>query len=130
MWTLAGLSVLGGAYGIGFIAHGHEVSAINQITVNAPAPKEQEAPVLARIAKCESGGKQFLADGSVVTHTNADGTVDEGMFEINMSADHIVQMAKLHMDPATEEGNTAYAHYLYENVGTGPWQSSAHCWNK
>jgi hypothetical protein len=96
---------------------------------------EAAAHVLDRIADCESGngtrgsGKQFKTSGQVVTNTNTNGTVDVGKYQINMSADHIQEMAKPGLNPLTEEGNTAYAKYLYANRGTGDWVSSQHCWH-
>ena len=86
------------------------------------------APVLDRIAKCESGGQQFLPSGAVVARTNTNGSVDVGKYQINLSAAHVREMARLGFNPLTEEGNTAYAQYLYENRGTTDWASSQKCW--
>lgn len=93
-------------------------------TITAPAP------VLDRIAKCESKSGQFNSKGDVVTNVNTNGTVDVGAYQINLSAEHIKQMAKMGINPFTADGNKQYAEYLYQNVGTGPWVSSANCWNK
>lgn len=87
-------------------------------------------PVMERISQCESRGQQFSKDGTPLTNTNPNGTVDVGKFQINMSAEHIKESAKLGFNVLTEEGNTAYAMYLYTHIGTGPWSSSAYCWNK
>lgn len=100
------------------------------------SPKETTATIMARIADCESGGgkkggaKQFNADGSIVTKVNENGTVDVGKYQINMQKAHIVAMAKLKLNPFTEEGNEAYAKYLYETQGTEPWFPSKGCWKR
>lgn len=87
-------------------------------------------PVLDRIAKCESHNRQFNTDGSVLTNTNTNGTVDVGMYQINMSSYHIKEIAKLNLNVFTEQGNRDYAMYIYTHYGTGAWSSSANCWNK
>jgi hypothetical protein len=107
-------------------------------TVTASAPKvqivEASAPILQRIADCESGNgsrgsaHQFNADGSVVMHQNFNNTVDVGEFQLNMNKSNLEQMAKLGLNPLTKEGNEAFAKWLYANVGTSPWSSSMHCW--
>lgn len=121
-----------------FIAGSIGAVAFSTSTVQyaiADAPQTQAA-VLVRIADCESGngvkgaGHQFNKDGSIVSHTNNNGTVDVGKYQINMNASNIKLLSKLGLNPLTEEGNSTFAKYLYENVGTGPWSSSAHCWLK
>lgn len=99
---------------------------------NAPIPTK--FPVLDRIGDCESGDgskgsrRQFLPNGNVVTHTNANGSVDVGMYQINMTAAHINLMAKKGFNPLTLDGNKAMAEYIYLNEGTGPWSTSQKCW--
>lgn len=124
-------AVVFGAYAYGTV-DARAVTVVNQIV---PGGKESMSAVMARIADCESGdngkkgtAKQFNADGSIVTHVNSDGTTDVGKYQINMQKAHIVAMAKLGFNPLTEEGNEAYAKWLYENKGTGDWQSSRSCW--
>lgn len=104
-------------------------------TTTVMMPIEMEAPVLQRIADCESGnggkagtGKQFLANGTVVTNLNKNGSIDVGKYQINLNLEHIQEMSKLHLNPLTEEGNYAYAKYIYENHGTSDWSSSQKCW--
>lgn len=141
---LTGMLFNGIIYLAFLIGTAHQVSAqqVDYVAVPVVAPVEEEAPVLARIGDCESGErlpngravpgskKQFNKDGSVVTHVNKDNSVDLGMYEINMTADHIKEMAKLGFNPMTEEGNYGYAKYLYENRGTGDWSASASCWKR
>lgn len=131
MWALAVGSAAAGIFVAGSITTPKEVTVVNQ---QMPAAKESMAIVMQRIAGCESEGsrnakgKQFNADGSIVTHVNADGTTDVGKYQINMQKAHIVNMARLGLNPFTEEGNEAYAKWLYENKGTGDWLASANCW--
>lgn len=87
-------------------------------------------PVMDRIAQCESRSEQFNKDGTVLTNTNKNGTVDVGKYQINMSAEHIKEATKLGYNVMTEQGNRDYAMYIYTHVGTGPWTSSSACWNK
>lgn len=111
-----------------------EANTVYAQNIIVQAPKESKAAVMQRIAGCESEGnrnakgKQFNANGTIVTNVNTNGTVDVGKYQINMQKAHIVAMAKLGLNPFTEEGNEAYAMYLYENEGTGDWSSSRSCW--
>ena len=97
-------------------------TVINRIQLVTP----MKAPVLARIAKCESNGSQFL-HGQVVTHANRNGSVDIGKYQINIRK-WSKQATKLHYNLATLKGNTAMAQYIYLNYGTGAWYASAKCW--
>ncbi len=63
-------------------------------------------------------------------HVNSNGTTDVGEWQINMNADNIRIEAKMGFNVLTQEGNKAMADWLYANVGTGPWASSANCWRK
>lgn len=106
-----------------------------QASAYASAPIPTAFPVLDRIGDAESGtcGKpgsrhQFNRDGTVVKHRNTNGTIDVGMYQINLSSEHIDLMVKKNFNPFTEEGNKAMAEYIYLNEGTGPWSSSAKCW--
>src|SRR6266576_6311948 len=60
-------------------------------TTSTMLPIAMEAPVLQRIADCESGngtpnsGKQFLANGNVVTNLNKNGSIDIGKYQINLN---------------------------------------------
>ena len=76
------------------------------------------------IAKCESGNRQFNADGSVLR-----GKVnpqDIGEFQINEKY-HLQASIKLGYDIYTQSGNEAYAMYLYRTQGVKPWIHSAPC---
>ena len=97
-------------------------TVINKIQLVTP----MKAPVLARIAKCESDGSQFL-HGQVITHANRNGSVDIGKYQINIRK-WGKRATKLHYNLATLKGNTAMAQYIYLNYGTGAWYLSAKCW--
>lgn len=119
-----------GTYGYTTFEQANTVYAQNVIV----SAKDQMAPVLQRIADCESGngnpntGHQFNKDGTIVHHVNANGTTDVGMWQINMNEGNIEIMVKHNFNVLTEDGNHAMAVWLYENVGTGPWMSSYKCW--
>jgi len=92
-----------------------------------PPPVKKVNPSLEKIAWCESGGKQFHADGSVVKgRIDSD---DTGKFQINLRY-HGKAAERMGIDLFTLEGNTAYALYLFNSQGTQPWMASAPCWNK
>lgn len=82
-------------------------------------------PELHRVCACESGNRQFEADGSVrVSHT-----YDYGLCQINAYY-HEEEATRLGMDIYTTEGNINYANHLFENEGYAPWQASRYCWDK
>lgn len=125
---------LSGFLGALFFSHSDVAYAAPETIIKTV---EADAPILERIADCESGingkpgtGRQFLPSGSIVTNSNTNGTTDVGKYQINMSKEHIIEMAKLGFNPFSLEGNTAYAKFLYANRGTGDWSSSAACWRK
>jgi len=102
----------------------------NNITVVAPL----HAPVLDRIANCESGnGKKGSAtqfrSGQVIVHSNRNGTTDIGKYQINM---YIwgKKAGELGYNLSTEQGNTKMAEWIYLNKGTGAWLSSFSCWKR
>lgn len=80
--------------------------------------------VFTRIARCESGNRQFKENGDVlVSRTN-----DVGRYQINLKA-HGANAKKLGIDIYSEEGNETYALYLYNRDGLKPWKNSARCWS-
>lgn len=137
-WFVVRLGILTAVVAMALTAYWMGISDTSRelVAVNTIAPQESMAAVMQRIADCESGsgkagsGHQFNSNGTVVTHTNSNGSVDVGKFELNLSAAHIQEMSKLGFNPLTEAGNTAYAQFLYQNRGTGDWSSSQHCWLK
>lgn len=88
----------------------------------------RKAPVLERIAKCESNNSHFR-NGQVLVVGNTNKSVDIGKFQIN----NIIWGAKateMGLDLMKESDNEKFAEYLYETYGTEPWVWSKKCWNK
>lgn len=110
---------------------------ISTSKVSATVPEtitvEAKAPIMDRIADCESGNgtvgsaTQFK-NGQVLISINSNGTYDQGKYQINSI--HNKEASALGFNLATEEGNTDYAKYLYANAGTSDWASSQKCWAK
>ena len=86
-----------------------------------------DAPIMVKIAKCESTFRQFDKNGSI--HRGKVNRADLGVMQINEYY-HGDTALKLGIDLYSIEGNVEYARYLYEKEGTKPWLSSAKCWNK
>ena len=84
-------------------------------------------PIISKIAQCESSGKQFNPDGSVLR-----GKVnphDVGVLQINETY-HLKRSKELGFDIYTLEGNLGYGLTLLKENGTQPWKASEHCWSK
>lgn len=87
------------------------------------------------VCGCESGGgpnnppKQFESDGVTVVLGRVNPN-DVGACQINTEPrnGHVYMAPKLGFDLWTEDGNIAYANWLYEQEGLTPWNSSKSCW--
>lgn len=79
---------------------------------------------LVTICKCESGGRQFKADGTVIR--GIVNSQDIGMCQINLKY-HQAAADRMGLDLFTEEGNITYANHLYASQGAQPWGWSSHC---
>ncbi len=86
-----------------------------------------ETPIMAKVAGCESRFRQFYSDGSIFRGEIV--REDIGVMQINETY-HKATAEKLGYDIYTLDGNLAYAKYLYDKEGTGPWSASKACWNK
>lgn len=110
-----------------------EAALSNEVVAHADTvvivAKGEVPPIMKRIAECESGGTQFDKKGKLIINKNTDGTYDIGKWQINFER-HFEEIARLKLDVLTEEGNEAYAMFLYENRGTGDWSASASCWRR
>ena len=82
-----------------------------------------DVPVMANIAKCESGFRQYGSDGLPLFDPSYSMI---GAFQV--SAAHLPEALTMGMDVTTLEGNMAYARYLYNAGGTDPWLDSFQCW--
>ena len=112
--------------GVGLFLLGAFTFSTSSVEIVNQLVTPTKAPVLVRIAKCESNGSQF-SRGQVITHSNRNGSVDIGKYQINIR-NWGKQATKLHYNLATLKGNTAMAQYIYLNYGTGAWYASAKCW--
>lgn len=87
----------------------------------------KETPILSKVAFCESGYRQFDANGQVLRGVL--NPKDVGVMQINEYY-HLKASQDLGLDIHTLEGNMAYAKYLYDKQGTAPWIYSSKCWAK
>jgi hypothetical protein len=85
----------------------------------------KDTPLLAEIARCESGIAQFDIKGNVISGNK--NSLDVGVMQINEKY-HLKTSEKLGLDIHTLDGNLAYAKWLYDNLGTDPWYFSKKCW--
>lgn len=126
-WGFIASFIVGVIYLYGYAA------GASTITYKAPEIKEvelvkevtREAPVLQRIAKCESGNTHYDKNGQVLINKSQ----DIGVMQINVP----IWGKKAHdmgLNLAVEEDNRKFADYLYENFGTEPWIHSRKCWVK
>ena len=83
-------------------------------------------PIMIKIAKCESGFRQYSGRG--VPLKNADSSAT-GTFQLMYSL-HYKTAKKLGFNINTTEGNIGYAKYLYRAKGTRPWRESKQCWGQ
>ena len=84
-----------------------------------------DAPVMAEIARCESGFRHTLSDGSVLT--GRVDSADTGVMQINKRY-HQATATAMGLNLENIYDNMAYARHLYETQGLRPWNSSAPCW--
>jgi hypothetical protein len=89
---------------------------------------KSDAPVLERIAQCEPGGSQYDKTGQVTLHSNTDGTIDVGKYQVNSK--WFKKATSFGYDLTRSDDNRKMAEWIYANRGTGDWQSSAKCWQK
>jgi hypothetical protein len=88
-----------------------------------------KAPVMDRIAKCESGGNHIdPKTGQVYMLANTNKSVDVGKYMINTVWHK--KAKELGFDITKELDNEKMAYWIYENIGTSPWSASSHCWNR
>lgn len=82
---------------------------------------------LVSIAQCESGIKQFYADGSLV-RDYADGS-HVGVFQLGS---HWIKKAKeFGLDPVNSaKDNMIMGIWIYNTKGDAPWLASKDCWVK
>ncbi len=86
----------------------------------------RDIPVMVQVARCESGFRHTLADGSILK--GRVDSADTGVMQINRRY-HEKKATTMNLDLNDIYHNMAYARYLYETQGTQPWSASAPCWN-
>lgn len=99
---------------------------------------EVEAPILDRIADCESGkrtpagkgvkgsARHYAPSGQVLMTGNTNRTVDVGKYAINSV--WFAKATELKLDLTKEEDNKTMATWIYKNRGTEDWSASVSCW--
>lgn len=96
---------------------------------------ESKAPIMDRIAGCESEGNarskgsQYDKSGQVRLNPNKNGSVDIGRYQINNKA-WGTKATEMGYNLMIEEDNSKMAKWIYENRGTEDWYSSKACWSK
>ena len=98
-----------------------KMSSLSPLRIRPALPATVVLPL---IAKCESGGRHFEADG-VTPLRNREGTSAIGTYQI-MESIHGQVALLMGYDIRTEEGNEAYATYLYNQSGTQHWEADEH----
>lgn len=124
------LIVCGVGYAIYFLGgkyHSEIVYKIEEKEVVIEVPRQ--APVLDRIAKCESGGSHYAKSGQVLVVGNENKSVDVGYYQINAQI-WGAKATELKLNLFDEEDNKKFGEYLYATYGTEPWIFSKRCWNK
>lgn len=87
----------------------------------------QDAPVMAKVAYCESTFRHFGENGQALR--GRVNSADVGVMQINETV-HKATAVKMGLDLEKLDDNLAYARHLYRTQGTAPWVYSAHCWQK
>ncbi|HYC79547.1 MAG TPA: peptidoglycan-binding domain-containing protein [Candidatus Binatia bacterium] len=78
-----------------------------------------DMPEMVGIAQCESGFRQFNADGTPLRGGTAKRYI--GIFQIDEQL-HRARALSMAYDINTVDGNIAYARYMYFASGTNPWK--------
>lgn len=126
IWIL----VLGGVYFLG--ARISSKVVYEQVEIEVTKEVELEAPVLDRIAGCESQGNRnskgthYDTNGQVLMRSNTNRTVDLGKYQINTV--WFKKATELGLDLTKEDDNKKMAEWIYANRGTGDWSASSKCW--
>lgn len=120
---------IGTLIGIGFlvgVSVGYTHSAAAEIVYKEKAADVRQFPAaLQVICKAESTGKQFKPDGHVIRgHITPS---DIGICQINEPIWND-KARDLGFDIYTEEGNKAMALWLFDHLGSEPWNSSKSAW--
>jgi hypothetical protein len=88
---------------------------------------EAKAPILERIAKCESPTGHWK-NGQVVININNNGSYDTGKYQINSIWNK--KATEMGLNLMIEKDQDTFARWLYSTRGTEDWYSSKKCWQK
>ena len=143
IYTLCGVifaSVTASAWFGGELYEVYHPTAAAEAQVILLKQKTDVPPLLKKIAFAETRDNQTCdADaiahhfckagdaGNVLVTINTDGSTDTGAYAIN-NYTWGAQAAKLGYDIYTEDGNQAFAIWLFDNYGTAPWGDSKARW--
>lgn len=103
----------------------HDVAIAASSVKAIPAPPTLPV-IFKKIQWCESQNRQFNSDGSV--HRGVANHQDVGLYQINEHW-NLKQAVSLGYNIYTLDGNTAMALFMYQHLGTTPWNWSKPCWN-
>ena len=135
-WGIIIASILIGIYYLGAYTNPKTIYTKAEVIKEVPI----KAPVLERIADCESGkrlpnGKairgsasHYAPSGQVLMTGNNNKSVDVGKYAINSV--WFKKATELGLDITKEEDNKKMAQWIYENRGTEDWYPSKSCWSK
>ncbi len=104
-------------------------TVVAQVPVVQYVTATSTMPILSRIAKCESGQKQFASNGQVLMKANTNGSVDAGYMQINMTI-WGKKATAMGYDLTKEKDNKAFGEWLFVNYGSEPWYLTKNCWSK
>lgn len=85
----------------------------------------KDAPLMIKIARCESQLSQTNKDGSVLKGQIT--PLDRGLFQISLKY-HQKELDELNLNVAVLDDNVHFAHILFERNGTSDWLASKGCW--
>ena len=125
------LLVIVGAILFGIFEAGRYVSPEKVIYTSQEVIKEVpvKAPLLDKIAKCESPNGHFGKNGQVSNYGNKNGTVDIGAYMINSY--YWGQTATdMGLNLWVEADNKEFAEWLFSEKGSEPWIATKSCWRK
>ena len=128
-FILAVIAVAGCFGAVAFSSSSTTVVASTPIIRTVEVVSTSTAPILQKIAICESGNEQFGKDGQVLLHANDNHSVDVGRYMINEQI-WGAQATKLGFNLFTDEGNKDMAQWLFLNKGSTVWVDSSACWNR
>lgn len=115
--------------GMGLYRAGGKYNPVTVIEEKEVIVEVVNAPILEKIAKCESNGSHYGKTGQVLMMGNDNGSVDVGKYQINVTT-WGKKATEMGLDLTKEKDNKTMAEWIYANRGTEDWYLSKKCWNK